>query len=1158
MQKRICMFLCYHRNGVTKTCLPARQALLIMKFTALFLLVVCLEVSAGANAQKVTLREKNVPLEKVFRSIKKQTGYSFFFDESWLRQAGKVTVEIKDASLERVLDLCFSGQPLTYSIIGTTVVIKKRIPRTENIEADSSTVFRTIKGVVTDEKGAALSNVSVVVKSTGSGTATNGKGEFTIDVQPGDVLIFSAIGYKTVSVTIGAEVTLSIKLLLEIAEVNEVVVTAIGVERQKKSLGYATTVVSGAPLAEVRETNIINSLSGRVAGVYVNQGAGGAGSAAYVVIRGAKSFNTAKNQPLYVVDGIPILNESNVREQGGAQFDFGDGISNINPDDVESITVLKGPNASSLYGSRGANGVILVTTKKGKSGKGVNVSFNSNATFEKPNTIPKFQRTWGGGYDDDYSSLEEVTLADGTKAWRWPNWLIDNWGGKLDGRPIVFQDIPDAAPIPYTAISDKELMKFFNTGQTFTNSLTLSGGNSATTYRVSASNMDNKGITPRSGLNRKTFDVRLNSELSSKLSLAVKANYINQKGKNRPGIGGSFLDATTNLQLTPVFIPLSFMENYLNPNGTVRNFRSLPVNPYWVVNKVDANDTRNRLIGFVSLEYKLLNWLKVMGRTGIDYYTDNRNITVPDKNPVSGYQTGYVNNETATTSENNNDFLVSAYGRVAGKINGSFSVGGNNRVFRYESVQQVGTNRDLENLWIIENMRSIQNYKFINRKTVNSLYFAGQLSYDNYLFLDINGRNDWSSSLGINNYSFFYPSVSSSFVFTDMPGYKSGWLSYGKLRLSYGMAGNDADPYQTAAGYFLGATPYIGGQRMLSISSNVPLADLKNELTSSFEAGTELKLWDKLNIDFTYYDATTKNQIMRVVLPVSTGFSTQLINAGAIRNRGFEAVVSGSIVRSPAFQWNTSLNFSRNFSKVVELTDNIKEFTLFNAGAAIVVQEGQPYGNIVGSVYERSPEGRVVVDAEGTHRIADSVKVLGNIQPKILGGFTNTFSYKGFELRVLIDARIGGKVYSRTKQDQWQKGTGVGTEDPGNFIIDGVVEQSDHSYVENTKVITRMAMFANRGWSNLVEEFVLDASTAALREVSLSWGLKKAFWNSRIKGVTLSLVGRNLAYIYRSKEFKAMGISAESSFAPTAAAQGVESRNMPVLRSIGVNLNVNF
>lgn len=1151
MQKKICRFLYFHRNAVTKT-------LLIMKFTALFLLVLCLQVSARVSAQKVTLHEKDVPLGKVFKSIKKQTGFSFFFDEAWLQQANKITISVTNARLEDALDVCFAHQPLTYAIVGTTVVIKKRENEIKALPADSSMLSQKIGGTVTDENGVALSGVSVVIKATGSGTSTNSKGEFTLEAQQGDIITFSIVGYKPVTLTVGTSVTLSVKMSVEITEVNEVVVTAIGVERQKKSLGYAATVVSGAPLAEVRETNVINSLTGRVAGVYINQGAGGAGSAAYVVIRGAKSFNTAKNQPLYVVDGIPILNESNVREQGGAQFDFGDGISNINPDDIESITVLKGPNASSLYGARGANGVILVTTKKGKSGKGVNVNFNSNATFEKPNSVPKFQRTWGGGYDDDYSSLEEVTLGDGTKAWRWPNWLIDNWGGKLDGRPIVFQNIPDADPIPYTAISDKELLKFFNTGTTFTNSLTLSGGNDAALYRVSASNMDNKGITPRSALKRRTIDVRLNANLSKKLSLAAKANYINQTGKNRPGIGGSFLDATTNLQLTPVFIPLSFMQDYLNDDGTVRNFRSLPVNPYWVVNKVDANDTRNRLIGFVSLEYKLLNWLKVMGRTGIDYYTDNRNIIVPDKNPVGGYQTGYVNNESATTSENNNDFLVSANGKLNSKINGSFSVGGNNRVFRYQSVQQVGTNRDLENLWIIENMRSVQNYKFINRKTVNSLYFAGQLGYDEYLFLDITGRNDWSSSLGINNYSFFYPSVSSSFVFSDLPDFKSNWLSYGKLRLSYGMAGNDADPYQTTAGYFLGATPYIGGQRMLSINNRVPLADLKNELTSSFEVGTELKLWNNLNLDFTYYDATTKNQIMSVVLPVSTGYSTKLINAGAIRNRGFEAVISGSILKTRAFAWNASLNFSRNFSKVVELTNDIKEFTLFNAGAAIVVREGQPYGNIVGSAYERTPEGRLVVDENGTHRIADTVKVLGNIQPKILGGFTNTFSYKGFELRVLVDARIGGKVYSRTKQDQWQKGTGVGTEDPGDFIVDGVMEQPDHSYAENTKVITRQAMFANRGWSNLVEEFVLDASMATLREVSLSWALKKGIWNNRIKGLTVSVVGRNLAYIYRSKEFRDMGISAESSFAPTAAAQGVESRSMPVLRSVGVNLNVIF
>jgi TonB-linked SusC/RagA family outer membrane protein len=1019
---------------------------------------------------------------------------------------------------------------------------------------------RTITGTVTTEgDNKPLAGVSVTIKGADRGTVTDEAGKYRIAVQPDTrQIIFSYTGYLTQEVNIDNRTSINATLAADDSkQLSEVVVTAMGLERQKKSLGYSATVVSGAPLAQARETNIINSLKGRVAGVYINQGAGGASSSSYVVIRGAKSFNSAKNQPLYVVDGVPILNESNVKEQGGSQFDFGDGISNINPDDVESMTVLKGPNAASLYGSRGANGVILITTKKGKAG-GMRVSVNSNATFEQPNTVPKFQRVWGGGYDDDYASFTEKTLSDGTKAWEWPNWLIDNWGGKLDGRPIVFQNIPDAAPIPYTAIGDKELLKFFNTGKTFTNSISLSGGSNGTTYHVSVADLENSGITPRDELSRKTVDLRINSVIDDKLTLAAKANYISQVGKNRPSIGGTFLDATTNLQLTPVFIPLSFMKNYLNEDGTIRNFRSLPVNPYWVVNQVNTHDMRNRMIGFVSLEYKILDWLKLMGRSGIDYYADNRNIVVPDKNPVGGYQDGYVSNEVATTRENNNDFLLSAQGNLSSKFSGTFSVGGNNRQFRYESAQQIGTNRNLEGLYIIENMKSVQNYKFINRKTVNSLYFAGQLAYNEYLYLDVTGRNDWSSSLGINNYSFFYPSASSSFVFSDLPNFSSGIVSYGKLRVSYGMAGNDADPYLTTSGYFLGATPYVGGQRMLAIGSNVPLQDLKNELTSSFEAGTELKLWNNLGIDLTYYDATTKNQIMQVILPVSTGYSTKLINAGAIRNRGIELLLTGSIVRQKSFGWDASLNVSKNISKVTKLTDNIKEFTLFDAGAAIVVQEGQPYGNIVGSAYKRSPDGRVVVDQDGNYLIADSVKVLGNIQPKIIGGFTNTFSYKGFELRVLIDGRIGGKVYSRTKQDQWQKGTGVGTEDPGDFIVDGVVEQPDHSYKDNTEKITRMEMFANRGWGNFGEEFVLDATTVALREVSLSWGIKSSFWKDRIKGIRLSLVGRNLAFIYRAKEFADMGISAESSFAPTAAAQGIESRNMPVLRSVGLNLNVTF
>ena len=362
---------------------------------------------------------------------------------------------------------------------------------------------KVLSGTVTSDTGLPLSGVSVMIEGSSIGVLTDDKGYFTLQLSgKNPAIVFSYTGMATQRVKYLNQRVLDIVMKQDETSLSEVVVTAVGLERSKKSLGYSATVIGGTPLTQARETNIINSLKGRVAGVFVNQGAGGAGSSSYVVIRGAKSFSSAKNQPLYVVDGVPILNETSVKEQGGSQFDFGDGVSNINPDDVETMTVLKGPNASSLYGSRGANGVILITTKKGKSGKGVRVELNSNATFENPNSVPKFQRTWGGGYDDDYASFEEVTLPDGSKASMWPNWLIDNWGGKLDGRPIVFQDIPDAKPIPYTAISDKDLLKFFNTGKTYTNSLTLSGCNNGTTYSVSASNLDNMGITPNSELNR--------------------------------------------------------------------------------------------------------------------------------------------------------------------------------------------------------------------------------------------------------------------------------------------------------------------------------------------------------------------------------------------------------------------------------------------------------------------------------------------------------------------------------------------------------------------------------------------------------------------------------------------------------------------------------
>ncbi|MFT3702123.1 MAG: SusC/RagA family TonB-linked outer membrane protein [Agriterribacter sp.] len=1162
MQKNLCSFLYSHRHAVTKTC-PARLrgALLMMKFTAIFLLAFCLQVSARVNAQKVTLSEKGSSLQKIFRAIKKQTGLSFFFDESWLSQADKVTINVQDVPVEKALDICFLHQPLTYSLVGTTVVIKQReIAAPKTTPTDSIETVKQITGRVTDENGTPLSGVSVVVRATRVGTSTNADGTFTVEANKGDVLEFTIVGYKRTSVAVGNDLSLSIKLAIEVAEGNEVVVTAIGITRNKKSLAYSTQSVEGAKLAEVRETNVVNSLKGRVAGVHINPSSGGPAGSSFVVIRGNSSL-TGNNQPLYVVDGVPIDNQT-LGQPGifGSQRDYGDGIGNINPDDIENVTVLKGPAAAALYGARGAHGVILITSKKGKAGR-LNVDFNSNATFEKLNTTPTFQSTYGGGYDDNYTSFDNVVI-NGQTVSQWPAWLQDNWGGKYDGRMISIATWPELGLVPYTAKGDDNFKKFYRTGSTFTNTVGVSGGSERATFRLSLSDMRNQGIVPNNQFNRQTINLLTNFKISSKLTVEAKVNYVRQHQTNPPETGGSGTSATVALNRMPLFLDMNWLKNYKRDDGTMINYKSgTPRNPYWILNELLADGRRDRVIGYVLAKYQFTNWLSLQARTGTDFYNDTRFSRVGINTP--SITDGSVNNDEYNVKEDNSDVLLTASGNLSKNFTASFSAGANHLNRRTGHLSVVGSGFNIPNLYNVGNAKLVTSSDYPTQRQMNSVYFDGQVGYKNYLFLSVTGRNDWSSTLGMNNYSFFYPSVSSSFVFTDALQMHSTILSYGKIRASYAEAGNDASPYLTKGGYDLSSSNY-NGQPFAYVSGAIPLIDLKNELTRSYEFGTELKFFNnRLGLDFTYYNASTINQITPVQISATTGFATRLINAGEIKNHGVEIFASGTPIASKNFRWDVTLNFSKNKSRVVSLAPGLATLTLLDTynGGTIEARPGQSYGNIVGLPFMRNDAGDIVLTEAGAWQPGNQQVILGNIQPDWLGGITNIFSYKGVQLSVLIDIRQGGQVYSMSKYNQMAGGTGKFTENRDHLIANGVILQTDGKYVKSDKVLLAQDYYALQGpWSGIGETMVINADYVAFREASISYNLGSAslLKKSVLKSAKISIVGRNLFYIYRDPQFKTMGVSPETAFNTTAAAQGVETPGIPTTRSLGFNLSFSF
>lgn len=1021
--------------------------------------------------------------------------------------------------------------------------------------------------VVSAKDSGPIAGVTVTLQGTDKATVTDGDGRFSLNVPNlNAVLAFSHTAMQPQTESLKGRSSVEIVMTSDDKELTEVVVTAIGIEQKRKALGYSAQVLKGSELTEARETNVANALKGKVAGVFVSASATGPGGSSYVNIRGASSFQ-GDNQPLYVIDGVPIDNQTvgapDLSNDRGTSRDYGDGIGNILPDDIESITVLKGPNGASLYGARGANGVIIITTKKGRAAQKATIDFNSNATIEKLNVIPKRQNSYGPGYGESIDGWPWVTV-DGQQVRQLPDNLPDLWGAKFDGQPITIKLWPSLGVIPYTGMGDDEIGNFFNTGRTFTNTVGVSGGTEKVNYRISASDLRTNSIFPTSTLDRQTVNARIGFQANDKLYLETRVNYIRQNGKNRPGFGTNINTIAMSLNRFPAFLTMDMMKDYKTPAGMSNNWTDgRPFNPYWILNEFLSSDTRDRVNGYLLARYKFTPWLTLQARAGTDFYFDVRDSRIGVNTPTgsNNLRRGQVDNARLRVSEENADILLTANKSLSPNLTGTFSVGANHLNRNQQLMTLTGNNLNVDHFYNILNAGVVVANDRITRKRMNSVYFSGQLGWKNYLFLDFSGRNDWSSTLGINNYSFFYPSVSTSFVFTDAFDLKNTPLSFGKLRLSYAQAGKDAAPYQTMVGYGLQSIGY-NGVRFATIGGTIPLVDLKNELTTSVEVGTELRfLKNRVGIDFTYYSASTKNQILRVDVPAGTGFSSKQINAGEITNRGIEIMLNVNPVKSKNFNWDASVNFSRNRSKVVSLAPGINSLNLYStAEMSIEARPGLPYGNIVGYKFLRTPDGERLLTAGGVYRREATTSVLGNIQPDFLLGVTNSFQYKDFSLSFLVDARVGGSIFSYSKLQQWSQGTGKGTENGDNLISNGVIEQPDGKFLPSDIVLSRSVFYQSMSYGNIGEEFVLDATYVALREIVVGYNIGKHLKSSLkfLKSAKLSAVARNVLYIYQNPEVKLMGANPEGGFGPFTVAQGFESTGVPNTRSMGVNLSFSF
>ena len=1001
---------------------------------------------------------------------------------------------------------------------------------------------KTVTGVVTDDDALGIPGVSVFQKGTSTGTITNVDGNYTLSVPADAIIVFSFVGMRLVEETVGDRSTIDVKMVANQIGIEEVVVTALGITKEKKALGYSVTEVGADEISIVKDHNPANSLVGKVAGVTVTQGSGGPGGGSRVIIRGNNSI-TGNNQPLIVVDGVPI--DDSGSNSGGSVYNStisGGGITDINPDDIESITVLKGPNAAALYGSRAGNGVLLVTTKKGTRGKGLGVTINSNITFDNPMLLPEYQNEYGQGSQGNAPG--NITDLKGSTG---------SWGPKLDGSSQLYYTDEMR---PYVA-QPTNYEDFFETGAKYVNSIALDGGGDNYSVRFSYTNNNTQAMLPNSDLKSHNFNLRSLVDLTDKLKLDAKATYFIQDINNRVSQGSEGVLST--ITTMPRNVDIEDLKVYQNPEESLNSisYSSLGANPYWMLEHDRNSNTRERLLGFAKATYEFTDWLSIFARVGTDVtHVKYESVNQPGHH---FYKSGRLNFGNSRVAETNADFLAMFNKDLNEDFNLSVNIGGNHSYRSSEGMSIYGEDFKIPTRATVANaVVQRPSYSPLSEKVINSLYGQASLSYQNFIYLDITGRNDWSSTLGEGNRSYFYPSVTGSFLANQIFDPEADLFNLLKVRASWANVGNDTGTYQLNPYYNVASDGYLG-LTQLSRPSVKFNPDLKPENIASLEFGLEASMMNnRIFLDFSYYYITTTDQIYDVPVPASTGYSTFRENIGEMTNVGVEFLVGGIPVKTDNFTWETSANFSKNTNELVELTDELDSHVLNNTNSGnvrIQATVGGGYGDIYGTTWRTNDAGQIVVDANGRPQASTEKSLLGNAQPDFLAGLTNTLTYKNISLRFLIDARIGGEIYSQTNANLMGSGVAIGSLEyrEDGILVDGYVKQSDDSYLKNETTISAQDYWG--AVSGIASEHVYKQTNIRLREFVLAYKLPNSILgDSFVKGVNVGLVGRNLFFLYKEID----DVDPEASLGTGNTGQGILSNNLPTSRSVGFNVNIKF
>ena len=1160
---------------------------------------------ASSVFSQITISVKNEPLKSTLKKVEQVSGYKFFYSENLPNLNRTVSISVKNATIEKTLNLILENKNISYKVDENKVVTL--MPDKKN-----NALPKKVSGNVVDDTGEPVIGANILLKGSSNGTITDINGAFVLnDIPENGILVISYLGYQNEEVPVKGKNSLSIVLKENSKVLDEVVVTALGMKREEKALGYSVTKVTAEDLEKAPSNNWLNSLAGKAPGMNFSKGSTGPMGSVRVTLRGESSLNLDNNGALFVVDGVPINNEmtssgGNAQNVGGADempVDFGNGSSDLNPDDIESVSVLKGPAATALYGSRAANGAIVITTKSGgssKDSKRLNVSYAFGVSIDQVNKWPEYQYQYGNGGSAgseiaDYYHIGPAMTVDGVQLKA--NHSSQAWGLRFDPTVSYYQMFNTLYGVNVDAegnriatpwVGTDYVKDFFKTGVTYKNTVTIEGGNAKDgRMRLSYTNTKNDYIVPNTGYKNHTIAMSADKQINKYINLGAKINYINRSSDNLPAVGYGESSVMYSLLTSAPNTHMSWLKNYwLTPDVEQWNmFNTSADNPYFIAYEQLNGMDRNRVFGNVNLKIDLLKNLSLTLRSGIDFYDENRTSQAPlssKRNPNGMYR-----EQNVYSNEMNHDFLLTyknAFGRKK-EWGLSASFGGNAMMKTYRTREMRTTNGlSVPGQYTLANSVGVLSSKYGGyKKKVNSFFGLLQLNYGSYVYVDITGRNDWSSTLPKGNNSYFYPSVATSILFNEIFGLQNNpILSLAKLRLSYAMVGNDTGAYRLMTAYSSTDNGYM-------LPTTLNNKDLKPEKVTSYEIGADLRFFrNRLGIDFTYYQSDSRNLIMNAPIDPAAGFQKTYLNAGHIKNYGFELSMNGTPIQTKDFSLRVNATWSKNKSKVLELSEAIDSWIITTGVRGTVeARVGGTTGSMYGYGFKRVPAGTIMTDENGkqidisnkiiyndkglpTYRSSGDgdMDYLGEITPDWKGSFGFTAKYKGLSCNVLFDGQMGGQVYSVTWQKMNDHGKAantlkgrydpntMGSKDERGIIGDGVIKNADGTYRMNDVKATAYAYYKAYYNINNVESAIVSTSYLKLRELSFEYSFSKSLVAKTkvLQGLSVSIYGRDL-FVWTDYP----GFDPEAATLNGGNIQpGYETAQMPSTRTFGATIKMNF